>query len=100
MMVLTHVDVPLDIVLVERTVRVSSFKYLKYLLGENDKNSELRTDAVNFRNFDIVRQLSLPQRVEINSTMDMSLYYTRSLPHRRFLNSFIRDYKSVDRRVT
>ena len=44
----------------ERTVQVSSFKYLKYLLDENDKNSELRTDAVNFRNFDIVRQLSLP----------------------------------------
>ena len=47
MMVLTHVDVPLDIVLVERTVQVSSFKYLKYLLDENDKNSELRTDAVS-----------------------------------------------------
>ena len=59
MMVLTHVDVPLDIVLVERTVQVSSFKYLKYLLDENDKNSELRTHVVNFRNFDIVRQLSL-----------------------------------------
>ena len=60
MMVLTPVNAPLDIVLMERTVRVSSCKYLKYLLDENDKNSELRTDAVNFRNFDIVRQLSLP----------------------------------------
>ena len=47
MMVLTPVNAPLDIVLMERTVRVSSCKYLKYLLDENDKNSELRTDAVS-----------------------------------------------------
>ena len=47
MMVLTPVNAPLDIVLMERTVQVSSFKYFKYLLDENDKNSELRTDAVS-----------------------------------------------------
>lgn len=62
MMVLTPVDAPLDIALVERTVQVSSFKYLKYLLDENDKTSELRNDAV--RNFDVVKQLSLLMTIE------------------------------------
>ena len=57
MMVLTPVDAPLDIALVERTVQVSSFKYLKYLLDENDKTSKIINDAV--RNFDVVKQLSL-----------------------------------------
>ena len=47
MMVLTPVDAPLDIALVERIVQVSSFKYLKYLLDENDKTSKLRNDAVS-----------------------------------------------------
>ena len=47
MMVLTPVDAPLDIALVERTVQVSSFKYLKYLFDENDKTSKLRNDAVS-----------------------------------------------------
>ena len=62
MMVLTPVDAPLDIALVERTVQVSSFKYLKYLLDENDKSSKLRNDAV--RNFDVVKQLSLLMTIE------------------------------------
>ena len=62
MMVLTPVDAPLDIALVERTVQVSSFKYLKYLLDENDKTSKLRNDAV--RNFDVVKQLSLLMTIE------------------------------------
>ena len=99
-MVLTPVNAPLDIVLVERTVQVSSFKYLKYLLDENDKTSKIRNDAL--RNFDVVKQLSLPSSVENDSTMDMSLYYKCSLPHRRLLNSFIRDciHIRVDRRVT
>ena len=57
MMVLTPVNAPLDIVLVERTVQVGSFKYLKYLLDENDKNSEIINDAV--RNFDVVKRLRL-----------------------------------------
>ena len=47
MMVLTPVNAPLDIVLVERTVQVSSFKYLKYLLDENDKTSKIINDAVS-----------------------------------------------------
>ena len=62
MMVLTPVDAPLDIALVEKTVQVSSFKYLKYLLDENDKTSKLRNDAV--RNFDVVKQLSLLMTIE------------------------------------
>ena len=62
MMVLTPVDAPLDIALVERTVQVSSFKYLKYLLDENDKTSKLRNDTV--RNFDVVKQLSLLMTIE------------------------------------
>ena len=49
MMVLTPADAPLDIALVEKTVQVSSFKYLKYLLDENDKTSKIVNDAV--RNF-------------------------------------------------
>lgn len=57
MMVLTPADAPLDIALVEKTVLVSSFKYLKYLLDENDKTSKIINDAV--RNFDIVKQLNL-----------------------------------------
>ena len=56
MMVLTPVNASLDIVLVERTVQVSSFKYLKYLLDENDKTSKIINDAV--RNFDVVKQLN------------------------------------------
>lgn len=62
MMVLTPVDAPLDIALVERTVQVSSFKYLKYLLDENDKTRKLRNDAA--RNFDVVKQLSLLMTIE------------------------------------
>ena len=58
MMVLTPADALLDIALVEKTVQVSSFKYLKYLLDENDKTSKIINDAV--RNFDIVKQLNLP----------------------------------------
>ena len=57
MMVLTPADAPLDIALGEKTVQVSSFKYLKYLLDENDKTSKIINDAV--RNFDIVKQLNL-----------------------------------------
>ena len=62
MMVLTPVDAPLDIALVERTVQVSSFKYLKYLSDENDKTRKLRNDAA--RNFDVVKQLSLLMTIE------------------------------------
>ena len=62
MMVLTPVDAPLEIALVETTVQVSSFKYLKYLLDENDKTSKLRNDAV--RNFDVVKQLILLMTIE------------------------------------
>ena len=47
MMVLTPVNAPLDIVLVERTVQVSSFKYLKYLLDEKDKTNKIINDAVS-----------------------------------------------------
>jgi len=47
MMVLTPVNVPLDIVLVERIVQVSSFKYPKYLLDENDKTNKIINDAVS-----------------------------------------------------
>lgn len=99
MMVLTPADAPLDIALVEKTVQVSSFKYLKYLLDENDKTSKIINDAV--RNFDIVKQLNLLIMSSRNdSTMYLSLYYKCSLPQRRLLNSFIRDYISVDRRAT
>ena len=76
MMVLTPADAPLDIALVEKTVQVSSFKYLKYLLDENDKTSELRNDAV--RNFDVVKQLSLLMTIEWQHHWYVVILYMKS----------------------
>lgn len=87
MMVPTPVDAPLDIVLVEKTVQVSSFlKYVfKCVLDENDSNSKLRNDAVSevcaLQNIQIYRNYmslfllmqSFPQKVKLINNLHQRL---------------------------